>query len=324
MAAWAAWAGCNVSTPTDQLNQLIAQTGGLKGGIGQPRQLLPLAMAMQAAESMNPSIPKMSPIFLQQAIAGMTPGTMKSIGLGKIQLGNGMVIDDPTYVAQETDRRQERESDDLQSQRNWDAAHEDRVAQQGEMSSWRQQQAEESARRDAADKARQTQQDRFQNLTTLSGDSQRLLQKTVDQYESVDKFLHVAQSGSDTGAASAALSNMYQQLIDPGAMVRREDLEILSGVSGAAQKLDNAITNMRSGEFLDAGTIADMSKVAMAVRERLVKSGRGVTQGLIKRGEPMGFRPDEYIMYPQFLPEAAPQGGAPASGPPPGAVRPRT
>lgn len=117
--------------------------------------------------------------------------------------------------------------------------------------------------------------------------------KTISDYASKLSQAEALLGSNQTGISDIALINTFQKLVDEGAVVRDQDVNLLASTGGAFGSLSQAVNNLRSGQKLPPETRNQMIEALKVLRGEFSKRTGSITSDYRKRALDFGLDPDK-------------------------------
>lgn len=134
--------------------------------------------------------------------------------------------------------------------------------------------------------------------------------KAVSDYASKLSQAEALLASNQTGISDIALINTFQKLVDEGAVVRDQDVNLLASTGGAFGSLKQQVNNLRDGQKLPPEARVQMIEALKVLRGEFQKRTNSIAGDYRKRAQDFGLDPDKIA---QQSPQPPPDPDKPSS-----------
>lgn len=128
--------------------------------------------------------------------------------------------------------------------------------------------------------------------------------KSISDYASKLSQAEALLASNQTGISDIALINTFQKLVDEGAVVRDQDVNLLSSTGGAFGTLKQSVNNLRDGQKLPPEARKQMIEALKVLRGEFQKRTNSIAGDYRKRAQDFGLDPNKIAPEPAAAPTA--------------------
>jgi hypothetical protein len=142
-------------------------------------------------------------------------------------------------------------------------------------------------------KARAQEDQSAKDKTWQLRDQYEKARATVSDYSAKLSQAQALLNSNQSGVADIALINTFQKLVDEGAVVRDQDVTLLSSTGGAFGSLQQTVNNLRTGEKLPPQVRQQMLEALAVMQSEFNKRSGSLAEDYRARAADFGLNPDQ-------------------------------